>query len=205
MKVALIGAGGHARTLINILELNQYEIMGVYDDHYSEEMQGELVEGYPLIGGLDAIAEDQHLIIAKGNCLQLKTLSEQFKAQLLSGNLIHPKAVIELSNESIGIANQISALCYAAKSSIIGNHNLIYSQSTLEHEVVIGDYNVITVNVTICGRVRIGSQCYFGASSTVLPKISICDGVTIGAGAVVTKDITEPGTYVGIPAKKLEK
>lgn len=48
----------------------------------------------------------------------------------------------------------------------------------------------------------IGNHVSIGSNATVLP-VAICDHVVIGAGAVVTKDITEPGTYAGNPAKKL--
>ena len=49
---------------------------------------------------------------------------------------------------------------------------------------------------------KIGSHVSIGSNATILP-VSICDHVVIGAGAVVTKDITEPGTYVGNPAERL--
>ncbi len=49
---------------------------------------------------------------------------------------------------------------------------------------------------------RIGNHVSIGTNATILP-VSICDHVVVGAGAVVTKDITEPGTYVGNPATKL--
>jgi UDP-N-acetylbacillosamine N-acetyltransferase len=55
----------------------------------------------------------------------------------------------------------------------------------------------------ILGTAKIGSRCRIGTNSTILPGIEICDDVVIGAGAVVTKNITEPGTYVGVPAKKM--
>jgi sugar O-acyltransferase (sialic acid O-acetyltransferase NeuD family) len=200
-EVAIIGAGGHARTLINILELRAYQVKGVYDDNFKEEYRGEIIEGYPLLGGLEAIDPSEKVIIAKGNCQDLKKLSDQFQSQLLDDNLIHPSALVE--TKRIGTSNQISAMSYVSKSANIGASNLIYSQSTIEHEVELGDYNVVTVNVSLCGRVKIGNGCFFGAGSVVLPNLSICDEVTIGAGAVVTQDIKEAGTYVGMPAKKL--
>ncbi len=203
MKVSLIGAGGHARTLISILELLNIEIKGVYDDAYNESMKGEMIDGYPLLGGLDRISNEDQLIISKGETAQLKELSERYSSQILQKNLIHPKAVVE--SVALGNSNQISALSYMAKTAAMGSHNIIYSQSSIEHEVQIGDHNVITVNVAICGRVKIGNRCFLGASSTILPKVSICDDVTIGAGAVVTTDITEAGTYIGIPAKKMRE
>ena len=47
---------------------------------------------------------------------------------------------------------------------------------------------------------RIGNRVSVGSNATLLP-VSICDDVAIGAGAVVTKDITEPGIYAGNPAR----
>ena len=49
---------------------------------------------------------------------------------------------------------------------------------------------------------RIGNRVSIGSNATILP-VSICDDVVIGAGAVVTKDITAPGIYAGNPARKL--
>jgi len=51
---------------------------------------------------------------------------------------------------------------------------------------------------------RIGNRVSIGTNATILP-IAICDHVVIGAGAVVTKDITEPGIYVGNPARLLRR
>jgi acetyltransferase-like isoleucine patch superfamily enzyme len=50
----------------------------------------------------------------------------------------------------------------------------------------------------------IGNKVSIGSNATILP-VSICDNVVIGAGAVVTKDIIEPGVYAGNPAIKLKK
>jgi len=49
---------------------------------------------------------------------------------------------------------------------------------------------------------KIGNNVSIGSNVTILP-VTICDHVVIGAGAVVTKDITEPGIYAGNPARKI--
>ena len=72
------------------------------------------------------------------------------------------------------------------------------------HNVQIGDYTTIAPNAVILGFVNIERKCYIGANSSILPHITICEDVIIGAGTVVTKDITEPGTYVGIPARRIK-
>ncbi|GJL87309.1 MAG: UDP-3-O-(3-hydroxymyristoyl)glucosamine N-acyltransferase [Minwuia thermotolerans] len=53
------------------------------------------------------------------------------------------------------------------------------------------------------GHTRIGNNVSIGTNATIMP-VSICDDVVVGAGAVVTKDITEPGFYVGNPARRME-
>jgi acetyltransferase-like isoleucine patch superfamily enzyme len=51
---------------------------------------------------------------------------------------------------------------------------------------------------------RIGNGVSIGTNATILP-VTICDRVVIGAGAVVTKDITESGIYAGNPARLLRR
>ena len=52
-------------------------------------------------------------------------------------------------------------------------------------------------------KTHISSNVYIGSNSTILP-VDICSNVVIGAGSVVTKNITKPGTYAGNPAKKIK-
>lgn len=53
-------------------------------------------------------------------------------------------------------------------------------------------------------KTQIGNNVSIGTNATILP-VNICDHVVVGAGAVVTKDITEPGIYAGNPAKKIRE
>jgi acetyltransferase-like isoleucine patch superfamily enzyme len=57
--------------------------------------------------------------------------------------------------------------------------------------------------VELWERTHIGNRVYIGSNATLLP-VRICDDVVIGAGAVVTKHITEPGTYAGNPARRIK-
>lgn len=52
-------------------------------------------------------------------------------------------------------------------------------------------------------RTTIGNKVSIGSNATILP-VSVADGTVIGAGAVVTKDITEPGVYAGNPARRIK-
>lgn len=59
-------------------------------------------------------------------------------------------------------------------------------------------------NKSLWQRTRIGNRVSIGSNSTILP-VEICDDVVIGAGSVVTKNISKPGVYAGNPAKLLQK
>jgi len=59
-------------------------------------------------------------------------------------------------------------------------------------------------NQDLWQRTQIGNRVSIGTNATILP-VTICDSVVVGAGAVVTKDITEPGIYVGNPARLLRR
>lgn len=85
----------------------------------------------------------------------------------------------------------------------IGNHVILNLNCTVGHDTVIGDYTTASPGVNISGNVNIGKRCYLGTNSVIREGITICDDVVIGAGGVVVKDITEPGTYVGNPVKRL--
>ena len=106
------------------------------------------------------------------------------------------------------------------KNVTIGNNCRIQSHSFICEFVTIGNncfisHGVMFVNdlFKIGGPARgdkalwkatkIGNCVSIGTGSTILP-VTVCDNVVIGAGSVVTKDITESGTYVGNPARKIK-
>ena len=96
--------------------------------------------------------------------------------------------------------------------SIIQSHTFICSGVEIGENCFIG-HGVMFTNDRLQGsspefdpskweKTMIGNNVLIGSNSTILP-VSICDDVVIGAGAVVTKDIKNPGTYVGNPARLL--
>ncbi len=121
---------------------------------------------------------------------------------------------------TIGDGTFIGPFVEIQKEVTIGRQCKIQSHTFVCELVTIGDHcfighGVMFVNDTFAeGRpaggnkdlwkaTHIGNNVSIGSNATILP-VSICDGVVIGAGAVVTKNITEPGTYAGNPAKRLK-
>jgi acetyltransferase-like isoleucine patch superfamily enzyme len=127
---------------------------------------------------------------------------------------------VNLYGCSIGDSSFIGPFVEIQKDAVIGKRCRIQSHSFICELVTIGDDCFISHGVMFindCFRLgnpsptpndwmstRIGNQVSIGTNATILP-VTICDRAVIGAGAVVTKDITEPGFYVGNPARLLRR
>lgn len=87
----------------------------------------------------------------------------------------------------------------------IGKGTKIGSMCNIGHNCVLGENNLLTSNVILGGSSKVGNDVYFGISSTIRNRVNIGDSVVIGQGAVVVKDIPDGETWVGNPAKKINK
>ena len=81
---------------------------------------------------------------------------------------------------------------------------LFRSGASVDHDNIIGDFSHISVGAHLAGTVRIGSGVWIGIGAVVSNNLSITDDVIIGAGAAVIRNIEESGTYVGVPAERIE-
>lgn len=79
---------------------------------------------------------------------------------------------------------------------------IINTGSTIDHDNIIDDYVHISPGVHTAGTVKIGKGTWLGVGSIVSNNINIVSGCKVGAGSVVVKNIIEPGTYIGVPAKR---
>ena len=86
---------------------------------------------------------------------------------------------------------------------VTGPTCVVNTNATVEHDCRFGTNVHIAPGATVSGGVTIGDHTFIGAGTVVIHGIRIVEGCMIGAGAVVTKDLTEPGTYVGTPARRV--
>lgn len=87
--------------------------------------------------------------------------------------------------------------------TIIDRFATIGALCNVGHNCHIGSFSILAASVSVAGSVHIGEHCFVGVGASIRNGIRICDGVLIGAGAAVVKDITEPGKYVGNPARRI--
>lgn len=116
--------------------------------------------------------------------------------------LVHPTATL-LSEVSIGEACQVLARSVLGVRVRLGNAVIVNTGAIVDHETVVGDGCHVAPGSVLLGRVSLGERVFIGANATVLPDLSICSDVIVGAGSVVVCDISQPGTYVGAPARRV--
>lgn len=103
----------------------------------------------------------------------------------------------------LGVATITVPTSTLMANATLGNHCILNFNTYVAHDCVVGDFCTLAPYAGICGHATTGNNVSLGVNSTILPRVHVCDDVIIGAAACVTKHITEPGTYVGIPARKI--
>lgn len=197
--IIVIGAGGHAKVIADIILCCGDNLVGFLDD----KVVGE-VFGYPIIGTIADVnkyQDDCFFVMGIGNNELRKAIAEQNNVRWHTA--VHPSAIIA-RDATIGEGSVVMAGAIINASAVIGRHCIVNTAAVIEHDSVIGDYVHISPKATLCGTVNIGELTHIGAGVTVKNNTSICNGCLIGMGATVVKNIEETGTYVGSPARKIE-
>jgi len=196
-RLIIIGASGHGRVVVDIAKHLGYRNI-IFLDNNSEIKE---CAGYQVIGPDTMINElDGDIFVAIGNSQFRRKIMER-ECNRLFPSLIHPAAVIA-SDVKIGKGTVVMAGAVINPGTEIGKGCIVNTSSSVDHDCSIGDYCHISVGAHISGTVVVGDNTWVGAGATVSNNIHICGDCMIGAGTVVVKSINEPGTYIGVPARK---
>lgn len=196
-ELIIIGAGGHGLVVADIAKQNGYQKIAFLDDNK------EKVYDYPIIGNSSEAVKyrDSDFFVAIGN----NSVREHFVTALEEKDinvisLIHPSSIIA-GDVVIGNGTVIMAGAVINCKSKIGKGVILNTGCTVDHENIIGDYVHLSPGCHTSGQVVIQKETWLGTGSIVINNIEICEGCTVGAGCVVISDLSQPGTYVGVPAK----
>lgn len=204
-KIILIGGGGHALSVLEMIE-DQSIFAGYVDLQPNEEMT------IPYLGNDDVVLkkyspseyEVHHaLVYTKDVNLRLRKHIIQRYAEYKLATLRAVSSIIT-NKSSIGDGAGIFHGAVLNKSCI-GNNCIINTGAVIEHNSLLGNNVFVGPNATICGNAKIGDNVLIGAGAIIRDGISICKDVVIGMGSVVVKNITKPGVYVGMPAKFIKE
>lgn len=208
MRAAIIiGTGGHSRVIFSIIKRCNSHDIKVFVDLKIKSIDGQML-GVPVCGFDEYIGyvkdydpPDFYLAIGN-NALRKKWWQTLQNNGHRLPNLISPNCVVDPSAH-LGLGNIVCAQSFIGPFAKLGNNNLINTGAVIDHESEISNNCHLAPNSTICGRVTIGEECLIGAGSIIIDGVNVHSKIIVGAGATVITDLTQEGTYIGTPAKKI--
>lgn len=201
-SVVIIGASGHGKVIADIIVTSKDIVEGFLDD--ADDVQGKKIIGFPVLGKTADYVnyKDCEFVIAIGNPYIRERIANELPVKWYTA--IHPTAVISSLDVEIGEGTVVMANAVVNPSAKIGKHCIINTGAIVEHDNILEDYVHLSPNVTLAGIVKVGKSTHIGAGSCTKQVLNIASDCVIGAGSVIVKDITESGTYVGVPARKIK-
>ncbi|MGV6945623.1 acetyltransferase [Sphingobacterium kyonggiense] len=195
-KISVFGASGHAKVILDIIELNKISIENVFDaDHVKTSLLNYSVNH-------DLKQVKSNTFVAIGNNSIRKRIVEQY--DLTPDSLIHPSAVIS-KYVGMGIGSVVMAGVSINADSKIGDHCILNTNCSVDHDCIIEDYVHISPNASLAGNVQIGEGTHVGIGSTIIQGIKVGRNCIIGAGTVIIKDVPDNSVVVGNPGKVIKK
>ncbi len=190
-EYVIIGAGGHAKVVIELVEGSGDKVKEVIDNNIDLKQ----VLGYPVT---QQQAADLPVIIAVGNNKIRQKIAGKCKDKF--GKAIHPGT--NLSKRSkIGEGTVVMAGVSINADAVIGKHCIINTNASVDHECIIADFVHIGPNVSLGGNVTVGEGAHLGIGCSVIHGIKIGSWATIGAGAAIIEDVPDNAVVVGVPGK----
>lgn len=173
----------------------------VVSDRKLPDHQNELLPSVRLLTADDARALDPLVHIAIGNN-QFRQREAGVWGHERLVSVVHPAAVVSVFSR-VGSGCFVAAGAVIGPSAQIGLGVIVNHGAVIDHDVEVGAFSHIAPNAILGGHAKVGQRVLIGSGAVVLPSIMISDDVVVGAGSVVNANLQEPGTYAGIPARKM--
>lgn len=203
--VIIIGNGGHASVLVEIIQDAQIEIIG-----YTAPEEGSEFYNLPYLGDDDVVVEHHvneiELVLGIGTITVSNLRKKKYAAFKSKGytfaTIIHPSAIIS-PTVAIGEGTQIMAGAIIQTQSVLGENLIINTGAQIDHNSLIQHHSHIAPGVVLSGNVSVGENCHIGAGTTIIQNITIGNRVLIGAGSLVLKNVEDDITAYGVPAQEV--
>jgi sugar O-acyltransferase (sialic acid O-acetyltransferase NeuD family) len=204
--VIILGAGGHARVLIDALQQLGTDIMGITDP--DKTLWGQSYMDIDILGAdekiFDIHPERILLVNALGSIKSTTARQKLFETWHGKGysfaSVVHPKAVVA---RSVTLAEGVQVLAGAIINphTTIGVNSIVNTGAILEHDCVVGEHVHLAPGVRIAGNITIGNSTHVGIGSTIIQGLTIGHNCLIAAGAVVIHSVPDNAVVMGVPGK----
>ncbi len=206
LPIIVLGAGGHAKVVIDALLASGAQILGVTD--LDPKTHGESILGIPVLGGDDTLSDHPANTVVLtngiGSISRVKIrwkIFEHFKAKGYAfAKVVHPSAIIA-PDVTLGEGAQVMAGAVIQPGTQIGPNTIVNSRASIDHDCIIGDHTHIAPGTTLSGAITVGEAVHVGAGTTVIQGIQIGAECVIAAGSVVLENVSGGAMVAGAPAK----
>ena len=207
MKIVVVGAGGHARSVCEvIIAQGRYEIIGLVDPGAQEGFFDiPLLGNDSLLGSLYREGRAEGVFVALGsNSVRKKLMRVAAGIGYTCITAISPHAVVSRFC-SIGVGSVVMPGAVINAGTTIGEGCILNTNSSVDHDCTIGDYCHIAPGATLCGCVTVGEGTFVGAGARIIDRIQLGSHIMLGAGAVAIRNLPPSCTAVGVPARIIKQ
>jgi acetyltransferase EpsM len=197
VKYWIYGASGHGKVVLDCLLANDILVKGFIDDDSQKKRLNDL----PVFNRSYIRPEMDKVVFGIGENNIRKHLAEILKYNYLT--VIHPSAAISPFVQ-IGQGTVIFHNTVVQSGTIVGNHCILNTKASIDHDCVIGDFAHISPGAILCGNVTIGESSWIGAGSVIIQGIKVGKNALIGAGSVVIRDVPDNSVIVGNPGRVIK-
>ena len=206
--ILLIGGGGHCRSCIDVIETTgRYTIAGIVD---LPKRRGEKVLEYRVVGSDDdlpsLVAEYTTVLMTLGHLGDpSRRMALMERVQELGADLpviVSPTAHVS-AHATIGRGTIVMHHAVVNAGASIGSGGIVNTGALVEHDARVGDHCHISTHAVLNGGTTVGKGVFVGSGAVLRHGVRIAPGCLVGAGSVVVRDLEEPGTYVGCPARRI--
>lgn len=200
LPVILIGAGGHAKVLINLLNLCGREVIGITDVGLKKD---DIFCEYKIMGDDEVIKSYEtgkiELVNAigsvPGNSLRWQIARRFFEAGYDFAKLVHPSAIVSADVEmSQGV--QVMAGCVIQPGTCIGNSSIVNTGAIIDHDCNIEMNCHLAPGVTLSGTVSVGENTHIGTGTSVIQGVKIGRNCVIASGSVIYRDVPDNTHFI---------
>lgn len=204
MRLAILGASGHGKVVADTAILAGWDEVVFFDDAWPKlTCNGD----WPVTGTgedlLSASSQFDGVLVAIGNNeIRSTRQRELINANLKVVTLVHPSAFVSpYANLGAGVVVFANAVINAFAR--VGLGCIVNTGAVVEHDCVIGDFSHLSPNAVLTGGASTGVEVWIGAGASVKQLVHIGDGVTVGMGSAVLRDVPAGQTVVGVPARPI--
>lgn len=208
VRVVGVGAGGHAKSVIDVLRAaGGFTILGLLD--VDARRHGQQVMGVTVCGGdelLAALRADgvDYAFVGIGSVGDPTARQRAYARCRDFGftmvRAVHPRAVVSPA-ASLGDGVTVMAVAVINAEAVVGHNVIVNTGAIVEHDCRIADHVHVATGARLAGGAIVGEGAHIGVGAAVREGIRVGRGAVVGAGAVVVRDVPDGAVVIGNPAR----